>query len=112
MKTPAKKLTPKYFSAVGRRKRSIARVRLYLGKGTSLVSTKPLDEYFTGLRSNLWLKPFDDWTEIDWNTCGLSALWDIESGHVYWAEGAHSADDMPQVGKPIDEFIASAAKAE
>ena len=63
-------------------------------------------------KPELWLKPFDDWIETDWNTCGLSALWDIKSGRVYWAEGAHSADDMPRVGKLIDEFIASATKAE
>ena len=58
----------------------------------------------------LWLKPFDDWTEIDWNTCGLSALWDIESGVVYWAEGAHKADDMKRIGKPIKQFIGSKKK--
>jgi hypothetical protein len=58
-------------------------------------------------RPELWLKPFDDWTETDWNTCGLSALWDIESGVVYWAEGAHHADEMKQVGKPIEQFIDS-----
>ncbi|NMQ17730.1 hypothetical protein E4P82_00025 [Candidatus Competibacter phosphatis] len=58
-------------------------------------------------RPELWLKPFDDWTETDWNTCGLSALWDIESGVVYWAEGAHHADEMKQVGKPIEQFIGS-----
>ncbi len=63
-------------------------------------------------KPDLWLKPFDDWTETDWKTCGLSALWDIKSGCVYWAEGAHSADDMPRMGKLIDEFIASATKAE
>ncbi|NJM11240.1 MAG: hypothetical protein HC889_04515 [Synechococcaceae cyanobacterium SM1_2_3] len=56
-------------------------------------------------KPELWLKPFDDWTDTDWNACGLSALWDIESGVVYWAEGAHSADVMKQVGQPIDKFI-------
>jgi len=63
-------------------------------------------------KPELWLEPFNEWTETDWNTCGLSALWDIGSGRVYWAEGAHSADDMPRVGKLIDEFIGFAAKAE
>ena len=57
-------------------------------------------------KPELWLKPFDEWTEVDWNTCGLSALWDIESGVVYWAEG-HKADDMKRVGKPIEQFIVS-----
>ena len=58
-------------------------------------------------KPELWLKRFDDWMETDWNTCGLSALWDIESGVVYWAEGAHKADDMKRVGKPINQFIDS-----
>ncbi len=61
-------------------------------------------------KPELWLKPFDDWTETDWKTCGLSALWDIESGVVYWAEGAHKADDMKRVGKPIKQFIDSKKK--
>ncbi len=56
-------------------------------------------------KPELWLKPFDGWTDMDWNACGLSALWDIESGVVYWTEGAHSADAMKQVGQPIDKFI-------
>lgn len=56
-------------------------------------------------KQELWLKPFDKWTESDWNAGCLSALWDLESGCVYWAEGAPSADDMPKMGKPIDEFI-------
>lgn len=56
-------------------------------------------------KPELWLKPFQDWTETDWNTCGLSALWDIESGVVYWAEGTHKADEMKQIGEPIEKFI-------
>jgi len=60
-------------------------------------------------KPELWLKRFDNWTETDWNTCGLSALWDIESGVVYWAEGAHHADDMKRVGKPIQQLIDSKA---
>ena len=61
-------------------------------------------------KPELWLKRFDDWTETDWRTCGLSALWDIESGIVYWAEGAHQAEDMKRIGKPIEQFIASKKK--
>ena len=61
-------------------------------------------------KPELWLKRFDDWTEADWNTCGLSALWDIESGVVYWAEGAHKSEDMKRIGKPIKQFIASKKK--
>lgn len=61
-------------------------------------------------KPELWLKRFDDWTETDWSTCGLSVLWNIESGVVYWAEGAHKADDMKRVGKPIEQFIGSKKK--
>ncbi len=63
-------------------------------------------------KPELWLKPFDDWTEMDWNTCGLSALWDIKSSIVYWAEGAHSVEDMKRVGKPTDQFIGFLDKPE
>ena len=58
-------------------------------------------------KPELWLTRFDDWAETDWSTCGLSALWDIKSGVIYWAEGAHHADDMKRVGKPIEQFIGS-----
>jgi len=56
-------------------------------------------------RVELWSKPFAQWTPEDWETCGLSALWDIESGQVLWAEGAHGVDEMSEVGKPIEEFL-------
>ena len=45
------------------------------------------------------------WTAEDWETCGLSALWDIRSGRVLWAKGAHHVDEMQEVGKPVDEFL-------
>ena len=49
----------KYFYAVGRRKRSSARIRLYLGKGESLVNGKPIEEYFKSvLKTNYW-RPFE-----------------------------------------------------
>lgn len=35
-----------YFQGTGRRKRSVARVRLVPGEGTVVVNGKPLDEYF------------------------------------------------------------------
>ncbi len=38
----------KYFEAVGRRKTSVARVRLFEGKSTSTVNDKPYSEYFVG----------------------------------------------------------------
>jgi len=39
-------LTGKYFEGVGRRKTSIARVRLYPGEGAFVVNEKPLEQYF------------------------------------------------------------------
>lgn len=38
----------KYFYANGKRKTSIARVRLYEGKGAITVNEKPMEEYFFG----------------------------------------------------------------
>lgn len=37
-----------YFVGVGRRKTSVARVRLYRGKGVNTVNAKPANEYFEG----------------------------------------------------------------
>jgi small subunit ribosomal protein S9 len=36
----------RYYEAVGRRKRAIARVRLYPGDGETVINGKPLKEYF------------------------------------------------------------------
>jgi small subunit ribosomal protein S9 len=41
--------TQKYFEALGRRKTSVARVRLYLGEKYFLVNQKPLENYFPTL---------------------------------------------------------------
>jgi small subunit ribosomal protein S9 len=40
-------LQGRYFEGVGRRKTSVARVRLYPGQGTYIVNDKPFDVYFT-----------------------------------------------------------------
>lgn len=40
------KNTEKYFYGLGRRKEAIAKVRLYLGKGTSMVNDKAVTDYF------------------------------------------------------------------
>ena len=40
------KKKPEVWSAIGRRKSSVARVRLYNGKGDITVNKRPLDEYF------------------------------------------------------------------
>ena len=53
----------------------------------------------------LWSRPFADWTAADWSTCGLSALWELDSGRVLWAHGAHDVDEMPTVGHTAPEFF-------
>lgn len=54
-----KKITKDYIFAVGRRKSSVARVRLYQGKGQSLVNSVSIEEYFSDFESTkLWNKPF------------------------------------------------------
>ena len=40
-------LTGKYVEGIGRRKTSVARVRLYPGQGNYVVNDKPFDQYFT-----------------------------------------------------------------
>lgn len=46
--------------ATGKRRTSKARVRLFKGKGVSLVNGKPIEEYFSGKVSKvLWMKPFE-----------------------------------------------------
>ena len=41
----------KYILTVGRRKESTARVRLYTGKGETVVNGKPIGQYFPGVTS-------------------------------------------------------------
>lgn len=52
--------TANYYYALGRRKSATARVRLSLGKGTSLVNGKSSSDYFAGNKSLLHelAKPF------------------------------------------------------
>lgn len=58
MKTSSKKNN--YTYAVGRRREASARVRLFSGKGESLVNGKKVSEYFQGLvSSKLLSKPFE-----------------------------------------------------
>lgn len=40
-------MSSKYFHGTGRRKTSIARVRLYPGEGAFVVNEKPMDQYFS-----------------------------------------------------------------
>ncbi|MBI3397536.1 30S ribosomal protein S9 [Candidatus Woesebacteria bacterium] len=48
-----------YTQAKGRRKTSSARVRLFKGKGASMVNDKPVEVYFSGsIKEALWQRPF------------------------------------------------------
>ena len=50
----------KYTYAVGRRRSSVARVRLFKGKSKNLVNDKPIEEYFPGkVQETKWTKPFN-----------------------------------------------------
>jgi len=50
----------KYIFAVGRRKESVARVRLFAGKGESLVNDRPAKEYFlAALAQKQLLAPYE-----------------------------------------------------
>lgn len=53
-------LKPKYIFATGRRKTSVANVRLFEGHGKHVVNKKPLEVFFTyGFYRETALKPFD-----------------------------------------------------
>ena len=58
-------------------------------------------------KPELWGKPFAEWSAGDWNTCGLSAIWDIPTGRVLWAEGAHTTEELRRIGKPFAELLKS-----
>lgn len=48
-----------YTFAVGRRKTSVARVRLFSGRGETLVNSKPIGDYFAGVAPEIvWNEPF------------------------------------------------------
>ncbi len=50
----------RYIFATGRRKTSVANVRMFSGKGDSLVNKKPLEKYFSFAQFvDVALKPFD-----------------------------------------------------
>jgi small subunit ribosomal protein S9 len=71
------KQTAKYFEAVGRRKSSVARVRLYVGeavsvgnlkikKGEIILNNQPIGKYFTGPGDNVkYLAPLDATGNLD-----------------------------------------------
>lgn len=48
-----------YTYAVGRRRTASARIRLFKGKGESVVNGLPITEYFSGvINKDVWAKPF------------------------------------------------------
>lgn len=55
-----KKLKSKSFIfAIGRRKTAVARVRLFKGKGETLVNNLPIAKYFSGQAAQkIWIRPF------------------------------------------------------
>ena len=53
-----KKETKKYIYAIGRRKRSTARIRLFAGKGQIVVNDKPVGDYFKDVPKEVYLRPF------------------------------------------------------
>lgn len=56
----------KYVYAVGRRKTAVARIRLFYGKGKTLVNDKPIDEYFSGEVAKVtYSKPFQVTDTLD-----------------------------------------------
>ena len=58
--TPKKAKTAKYINAHGRRKEAVARVRLFSGKGETLVNGKPIEIYFPTEISKLkYQKPYE-----------------------------------------------------
>src|SRR3989344_4761749 len=47
-------------NAVGRRKEAVARVRLILGKGQSMVNGKPVNEYFlSAVSQRMYQRPYE-----------------------------------------------------
>lgn len=49
-----------YHSAVGRRKESVAKVRLFRGQSPIVVNDKPINEYFEGVvAQKLYQRPFE-----------------------------------------------------
>jgi small subunit ribosomal protein S9 len=53
------KVKKDFVFAVGRRKTAVARIRLYHGKGTTIVNDMPIEKYFSGkLDESFYLKPF------------------------------------------------------
>jgi small subunit ribosomal protein S9 len=59
MEKKVKKAAKSFNYALGRRKRSVARVRLFTGKGQTIVNDLPIGEYFKDVPSSRFFRPFD-----------------------------------------------------
>jgi small subunit ribosomal protein S9 len=58
-KTKAKSSHGSFIYSVGRRRESVARVRLHQGKGQNLVNNQPISDYFPGQLAQIaYTKPF------------------------------------------------------
>jgi small subunit ribosomal protein S9 len=57
--TKTKKTKQSFIYAVGRRKRSVARIRLFTDKGQTMVNDQPIGEYFKNIPSVYFFKPFE-----------------------------------------------------
>ena len=58
-KTSKRETKNAFVFAVGRRKTAVARVRLFKGKGETLVNSQPIEKYFPGEQLKVfYLKPF------------------------------------------------------
>lgn len=54
------KLQKAFVSTVGRRKTAVARIRLYHGKGETLVNGQPINKYFSGeINKTFYQQPFN-----------------------------------------------------
>jgi len=55
-----KKVKKAFVFAVGRRKTAVARIRLYHGKGETLVNGQPINKYFSGeINKTFYQQPFN-----------------------------------------------------
>ena len=60
VKEVKEKVKKNYIFAVGRRKTAVARVKLFRGKGETIVNGKKISEYFPGeIAKNFYLNPFE-----------------------------------------------------
>jgi len=53
------KKTKDFIRTLGRRKRAVARLRFFKGKGQTLVNDVPIEQYFKDISSIYYFKPFD-----------------------------------------------------